>query len=102
VDIANTFISDPERTDYLAGIVMTFGAVDIRASYNRYNLKGTDNDAQQIAIGPVYNLSRRTALYGTIAQMDNKGTGVAFATGRATTEAGGKTLGIDLGIRHSF
>ena len=56
-----------------------------------------------IAAGVVYNLSRRTAVYGTYAQMDNKGTGTGFATGSvATTQAGGKTQGLDLGVRHSF
>lgn len=94
--------TDPERADILAGIVMSFGATDIRASYNRYDVKNTSNDGQQIAIGPVYNLSRRTAVYGTVSQMDNKGTGVAFSNGRAATQAGGKTLGVDLGVRHSF
>jgi predicted porin len=102
IDNDNTVTQDPERSDILAGIVMTFGAVDLRASYNRYDVKNSSNDAQQIAIGPVYNLSRRTALYGTVSQMDNKGTGTAFTNGRATTQAGGKTLGVDLGIRHSF
>jgi predicted porin len=94
--------TDPERADIMAGILMSFGATDVRASYTRYDVKNTSNDAQQIAAGVVYNLSRRTAFYGTVAQMDNKGTGTGFATGRATTQAGGKTLGVDLGIRHSF
>lgn len=97
--------TDPERDDWLVGLLMTFGATDIRMSYNNYNIKspaGTIDDARQIALGAVYNLSRRTAFYGTVAQMDNKSGGLAFATGRATTELGGKTLGVDLGIRHSF
>jgi predicted porin len=97
--------TDAERDDWLVGILMSFGATDIRASYNNYNIKnpaGTVDDARQIALGAVYNLSRRTAVYGTVAQMDNKSGGLAFATGRATTELGGKTLGVDLGVRHSF
>jgi predicted porin len=95
--------STPERTDFQAGIVMTFGATDIRASYNLYNVKNTDNDAQQIALGAVYNLSRRTAFYGTVAQMDNKGSGTAFVTGdRPTITPGGKTTGAEIGLRHSF
>jgi len=106
VDITNAVVADPERTDWLAGIVMTFGAADIRASYNRHDVKNTTNDGQQIALGGVYNLSRRTAVYGTIAQMDNKGTGRTFTvnagSGRATTIDGGKTQGYELGLRHSF
>jgi predicted porin len=116
IDIVNTTASDPERTDWLLGLVATFGAVDLRASFNNYNVKNpvaapaiacpgttcTFDDAHQIAIGPVYNLSRRTAIYGTVSQMDNKSQGVAFQNGRATTTPGGKTTAVDLGVRHSF
>lgn len=95
--------TDPERADWLLGIVMSFGATDIRASYNRYDVKNTSNDAQQIALGAVYNLSRRTAVYGTVAQMDNKGTGTAFTTGgRAVADPGGKGMSFEVGVRHSF
>jgi predicted porin len=97
IDNDNTVTQDPERADILAGILMSFGALDVRASYNRYDVKNTSNDAQQIAAGIIYNLSRRTAFYTTVAQMDNKGTGTSFAPG-----AGGKTLGVDIGLRHSF
>lgn len=103
VDIDNSGgAADPGRTDFLVGIVASFGATDLRASVNKYNLKGTSDDAIQYAIGPVYNLSRRTAVYGTYSMMDNKGAGVAFSNGRATTQAGGKSQALDLGVRHSF
>lgn len=110
IDIANTVAQDPERTDWLLGLVATFGATDLRASYNRYDIKNTglaggdntSNDAEQWAIGPVYNLSRRTAVYGTFSLMRNKNQQTAFSNGRATIEPGGKTTAVDLGIRHSF
>jgi predicted porin len=97
--------TDPKRTDILVGGLFTVGAGEIRASYNRYDIDqpaGTTQDAQQIALGYVHNLSRRTALYGTFAQMDNKSTGTAFSNGRATTTPGGKTTGAEIGIRHTF
>jgi predicted porin len=102
IDVATG--SDPERVDWMLGLVMTFGPTDLRISYTHYDIKGTSNDAQLFAIGPVYNLSRRTALYASYALMDNKGSGTGFAldTGRATTVAGGKSLGFDVGIRHFF
>lgn len=103
IDIDNSGgAADPGRTDFLVGVVASFGATDLRASVNKYNLKNTSNDAIQYAIGPVYNLSRRTAVYGTFSLMDNKSSGVAFSNGRATTTAGGKTQALDLGVRHSF
>ena len=83
VDINNAVAPDPERADWLLGIVASFGALDVRASYNRYDLKNTSNDAQQLAGGIVYNLSRRPAFYGPVAQMVNKGAGTAFQHGNS-------------------
>jgi len=92
-----------ESDNWMLGMVMTFGATDLRVSYNKYNIKNSSNDGQQFAIGPVYNMSRRTALYATYALMDNQGTNTNFVTGgRPAFTAGGKTTGIDMGIRHSF
>jgi predicted porin len=95
--------NDPESDNWMLGLVWTIGPVDLRASYNKYNLKNSSNDAQQFAIGPIYNLSRRTAVYATYAVMDNQGASTAFVTGgRPTVVPGGKTMGIDMGIRHAF
>jgi predicted porin len=102
IDVDTTAATDPERADILVGLVWTVGAGDIRFSYNRYDVKNTSNDAQQLAVGYVHNLSRRTAVYGTYAQVDNKGTGTAFSNGVATTQAGGKTTGYEIGVRHTF
>lgn len=100
IDLVGT---DPESDNWMVGFVWTIGATDLRASYNKYNVKNSSNDGQQFAIGPVYNLSRRTAVYLTYALMDNQGSGTAFVTGaRPTTQAGGSTTGVDMGIRHSF
>jgi len=56
----------------------------------------------QIAVGAVYDLSKRTALYATYARLNNKD-GWANTVGSAATSAGGKdSRGFDLGIRHSF
>ncbi len=99
--------TDPQRDDFLVGLVWTIGNGEVRFSYNNYDIDtvvapGTTDDAKQIAIGYVHNLSRRTALYAQASQMDNKGNGVAFSNGRATTQGGGKTSGYQLGVRHIF
>jgi len=104
INIATTG-QEPERRDILLGLVASFGATDIRASINDYHIKnpaGAVDSARQYAVGPVYNLSRRTAVYGTFSMMDNKGVGTAFSNGRATITPGGKTTALDLGLRHSF
>lgn len=55
------------------------------------------------AVGYIYNLSKRTALYTTYAQLKNDGT-TRFALGGApaATANGLKSTGYDVGIRHSF
>lgn len=55
------------------------------------------------ALGYVYNLSKRTALYTTFAQLKNDGT-TRFALGGspAATANGQKSTGYDVGVRHSF
>lgn len=83
----------------------------IRASYGRADLSGgaagsttaNDADADLLAIGYVHNLSKRTALYGTYAQISNKGA-QTFAVGTTTPAlpGGKKSNGLELGLRHSF
>jgi predicted porin len=49
----------------------------------------------------VHNLSKRTAVYTTIARVKNKG-GAAQALGGSVTSANSSSTGFDLGVRHSF
>lgn len=55
------------------------------------------------ALGYIYNLSKRTALYTTYSELKNDGT-TRFALGGApaATANGLKSTGFDVGIRHSF
>jgi predicted porin len=67
------------------------------------NLNG--DDAQMWSLEYVYNLSKRTAIYTTFGQIDNKGK-AAFSVLPGTASdaalAGGKSTGYNLGVRHSF
>jgi predicted porin len=76
-----------------------------RASYQRANASGagTDaNDAHQIAVGYIHNLSKRTAIYGTYSTISNDG-GAAFAIGTSPAAAAGKSSkGYEVGVKHSF
>ena len=59
-------------------------------------------DAVHYAAGYVYNLSKRTALYTTVALIDN-GQGAKFAlSGSPAVAADGRSGGFDVGVRHSF
>ncbi|MFT4193015.1 MAG: porin, partial [Comamonas sp.] len=60
--------------------------------------------ADQLSVGYVHDLSKRTALYSTLSYLKNRGSArysVASIT-NATTAAGDSSRGIDVGIRHSF
>ena len=65
-----------------------------------------DSSASKIAIGYVYNLSKRTAVYSTYAHIDNnKAMAIpvnAGADAGPTPLPGRNSSGIDLGIRHNF
>jgi len=86
------------------------GAGSVWASYTDAKNKSSNGavltglgDANQIAAGYIYNLSKRTALYTTVSKIDNKA-GAAFnLNGNAPAVAtGGGFGGFDLGVRHSF
>ena len=93
---------------YLLGLTAPVGPGTVRVSYNDVDLKNSADDAQKFAIGYVYDLSKRTAIYGTYAHVKNKGAaafsaapgGVAFPTG--FSPAGKNVNGYEFGIRHSF
>ena len=56
---------------------------------------------RKLAVGYVYNLSKRTAAYATYAHVDNRGT-AAVGLGGSTTAAGRNSDGFDIGLKHSF
>ncbi|MFL6695482.1 MAG: porin [Ramlibacter sp.] len=92
------------------GMQMPMGAGLIRASYINSNLSGVTstgvntnaNDAHQIAVGYLHNLSKRSAIYGNVARVTNKGASAVAVDKFPTLAAGQNSTGIDLGIRHSF
>jgi predicted porin len=98
-----------KAANYLIGTVVPLGQGEIHASYVKANQSGSaaidPDDASQIALGYVYNLSKRTAMYGTWARISNKGgaTGANFLIGGGVGAATGeKSTGYEVGLRHSF
>ncbi len=87
---------------YLAGLVVPVGPSWIRASYGHYKSTAAGSpSSSKLAIGYVYTLSKRTALYATGARLSNGGSS-AFALGGSTTTPGGRSTGYDFGVRHIF
>ena len=101
---------DQKIATYSLGVIVPVGVGQLKAAYTHANASGVTtanvnvdaNDADQFAVGYVYNLSKRTAVYGTAAYVKNKGA-AAFAVASAPgLVAGGKSTGVEAGIRHSF
>lgn len=96
------------QTAWLVGAVAPIaGEHELRASYSRYDRKNSPNDYRKFAIGYGHNLSKRTQLYTTYAQVSNKGSaqmpvGVFGLNSSGLVKAGGKASGLEFGIRHSF
>jgi predicted porin len=82
----------------------------VRASYLNSNLSGVTaggvntsaNDSHQIALGYLYNLTKRTAVYTNIARVTNKGAAGVAVDKNPTLAAGQNSTGFDIGLRHSF
>ena len=88
---------------FLIGGLVPVGAGEIRLSYSTYKVAtvGADPRSNQIALGYVHNLSKRTALYATYAHTSNKN-GATTSLNGSSTAAGDNSNGYDFGIKHSF
>lgn len=90
---------------YMLGVTAPVGPGNLKASYTRsdYNAAAGDQDANQIAVGYDYNLSKRTALYGTFSRISNKNGGTkGLAPFAAAVTPGGTSTGFEVGVRHAF
>jgi predicted porin len=95
-----------EERRFLLGAVVPLGQGEIHASYVRNDVRSSDDDANQVALGYVYNLSKRTAIYGQGSRINNKGVSAFSVSGGTSSPggptAGGNSTGFELGIRHFF
>jgi predicted porin len=133
------FVTTSQTDKYngaLVGVTVPVGAGLIRASYSRvkfsngatpvvnvqnfFSTSNFDSTANQLALGYVHNLSKRTALYATIAKLkitDGQNSAVlggqSIAQSNGTNPTGGvgnspagytqrSSMGYDFGVRHSF
>jgi len=94
---------------YLLGVVVPMGQGEIHAAYDHTKVTGglTEPTAKQYALGYVYNLSKRTALYGTYSRITNSNdnaviNGFTVGSQGVGTATNGKSQGFEGGLRHSF
>ena len=103
---------------YSVTAVVPMGQGEIHAGYNYGKLTntGVSNKVDQIALGYVYNLSKRTALYTNVSRLSNGSMSASSlgsvgistvgvgGSGSATAAPtfGGKSQGAEFGLRHFF
>jgi predicted porin len=91
---------------WLLGGLVPVGAGEIRLAYSVYETDAfgvgiNEPETKKLAIGYVHNLSKRTAVYTTIARVKNSG-GASQSLGGSVTSANSSSTGMDIGVRHSF
>lgn len=106
-------VGDNKQDNWFVGAIAPLGVWTLKASYGEVRRSGTTpvdiegQKARQYALGAVYDLSKRTALYGTWSGLDNTG-GAKFVVSSLNNVAGGgaaanaDSQGLELGIKHSF
>ena len=106
VDIATV---ENKRNGYYLAVTAPVGPGLVRASYNRYENKynGGKDKADQLSVGYVYGLSKRTSVYGTysyLKQKDFNGVPAAamYTLGTGGLKDSGKQQGFQVGVSHSF
>ena len=101
---------DQKLDVYNIGASIPLGRGKVRAGYARADASGrtaagidtSGDDSHQFAIGYVYDLSKRTALYGTAAHVTNKGHAGYIAASPPPGQLGQSSTGYEAGIKHSF
>ena len=90
----------------LVGATASFGQSMLKFSYVKSDGKGalSTRDADQIAVGYQYDLSKRSAIYATGAQINNKGSATYLIGGGRTAgfRAGENSTAYEFGVRHTF
>jgi predicted porin len=96
-----SFLADRVKSTIL-GVTAPMGALTLKASYVSAKI-GTVDMAKQVAVGAVYDLSKRTSLYTTYSSLDNQvGYGKSVGSAAASDFTGLTSKGFEFGVKHSF
>jgi len=106
-----TKIEDDKQNNWYIGAMVPYDVWRFRASYGQVDRSGSSaiegQEARQFALGATYDLSKRTALYGTYSGISNSG-GAKFVVGSLANQSGGGAVadadskGFEFGVRHAF
>jgi len=96
---------DATQDNWFIGAAAPIAQWNIKASYGQVKQSGNSldgNKASQWAVGLDYNLSKRTAIYATVAGIDNTNTAYAVSATGPGPSRGVNSTGGELGVRHIF
>lgn len=106
VKFKDTITSDSGKfRNWLLGVSAPVGPGTIKAQYASYKLKDSSDKSHQLSLGYVYDMSKRTAVYGTASFLKNKGEAAASLAGNGlplAADEGRNQSGFQVGIRHAF
>lgn len=90
---------------YLLGGLVPVGPGTIKVAFSQYTTDAavTTPRARKLAVGYVHNFSKRTAVYGTYARVNNSdGSNMPVVPGTGVSGANASSSGLELGVRHAF
>ena len=90
-----------DSRDAIVGVSVPLGATTLLASFiHKDDRDAANRDAQQLAVGATYALSKRSKVYLAYAHIRNRN-GAAYMVGNAT-EVGSGDRAFNIGLRHAF
>jgi predicted porin len=106
-------VAGDKQNNWFIGASAPIGLWTLRASYGQADRSGTSpanvdgQKANQLAVGAVYDLSKRTAVYGTWSGINNKGgahliVGSLINVPGGGAAANGDSQGFEFGLKHAF
>lgn len=107
--VANTKFNTYKQSIFTIGAkVPVTKEGSIRAHYAHSNandavaIAKVADDLNVLSFGYVHDISKRTGLYATYSQIDNKGASKVAVAGAPAAAAGQKSSAYEVGVRHSF
>ena len=98
-------LGDLKNRGYMLAVTAPVGPGLVRAAYNRYETKfdGDKGVTDQFGLGYVYNLSKRTSVYGTYAYIKNKDdNALNLSVGSGGVKTNGSQQAVQVGVTHAF
>lgn len=86
----------------ILGLTAPMGATTLKASYVTRKV-GSEKIGNQLAFGAIYDLSKRTSVYGTYSALKNEADfGNTVGSTTVSDFTGLKSKGFEVGMKHSF